>query len=203
MKFSYRVCLGLVLLCFCVPVLAKAPEALSVVLNGKAMKGKALWYKERVYVPLEDVASTLDGSYQLDPESGRAEVNFGTPRLKNGQNAFGILSVKSKKEYVAPDNATVVATVRNIGQAPLTNVQGVCEFRDGSLRELRASIRDLGTIAPGQSKIVEFRLYDQPAQVFSFCPECGFGTGVARRDQVIWNGGYTRVRPKVEFTHDR
>lgn len=203
MRYGNKICLGFVVLCLSLPVLAKAPEALSVLINGKAMKGKALWYKERVYVPLEDVATTLEGSYDLDVKSGRAEVNFGAPKLNNGQRAFGILSVKSEEEYIASDNATVVATVTNIGQAPLENVQGVCEFRDGSSRDMRPSIRDLGSIEPGQTKIVEFRLYDQPAQVYAYCPQCSFGVGTGPRDQVLWNGRFTRVRTKVSFTHDR
>ena len=48
------------------PALAQMRQALSIVVNGVALQGKALTYKGRVYVAVEDLARATGGTYNYD-----------------------------------------------------------------------------------------------------------------------------------------
>lgn len=60
--------LGIALLTVLVgpPAFAQMQQVLSIVVNGVALQGKALTYKGRIYVAVEDLAKATGGTYNYD-----------------------------------------------------------------------------------------------------------------------------------------
>lgn len=186
-------CALILLMFLAVPVFAAAPQALSVLINGQAMQGKALWYKGRIYVPLEDVASSTHGTYRYDQNTGKAEVTVGQGGKVSVQAGRPHLKVKWEKKYVTATNAQVLATIVNNGQGVARNVEAVCTFKDPTLRELSASMQRAGDLKPGESRTLEFRLYEQPLQSGN-CQFCGQFGG----QQMRWS----RINHELTFNYN-
>lgn len=191
---------------FCLPVMAAAPEALSVLINGQVMEGKALWYKGRIYVPLEDVARSTGGTYHFNKTTGKAQITVGPGRAESAQAPQGErpnLRVEWEKKYVSQDNARVLATVMNTGPRPAVDVEAICIFKDGTLQEVSASAQALGTLTPGQRRTVEFRLFEAPTyQQTAWGPTAYWGSPVARNGEVLLNGQWTRVSYELKFNYN-
>lgn len=158
-------------------VLARAPQSLTIFINGFPMTGKALFYKDKIYVPLEDVARSTGGTYSFDEASGTARVTVGAPApTSQAAPAEGTPYVKVtwERKYLYGTNAKVVATLSNRGEAPARNLEVTCIFKDGTLNELNAVTRALGTLAPGESRTVEFILFDSATAAY---PTYGYYNG--------------------------
>lgn len=65
-----KLAIGTALVVLALPVIAQAPKAISIIVNGVPLQGKALNYKGRLYVPLEDVAAATGGTFTTDPATG-------------------------------------------------------------------------------------------------------------------------------------
>lgn len=181
------------------PALAQLPQVLSIVVNGVALQGKALFYKGRVYVAVEDLARATGGTYAYDqntrtlqatipqvgpgyrPASAAAGTRVVTPA--SGDRPW--LKVVSEKKYVYGNNAIVFATIRNNGQLPARNLEVSCTFRGGDLREIGMSMQRIPELLPGQSTTLEFRLYEQPNG-----PYVG---PVPPEGNILVGGSFTRV----------
>lgn len=181
------------------PVLAVAPRALSVVINGYPMKGKALWYKGKVYVPLEEVAAATGGSYSYNPSTGLAAVTVGTAAPAPRREVMRpYIKVRWEKKYIAGNNAKVLATISNTGEVPAENVQAICIFKDGSLREVTAVTRDVGRLAPGENRTLEFNLFEGYVSPQYGAP--AIATGLVY-DKILLNGEWTRVSYELKFNY--
>lgn len=200
------------------PVLARAPEALSIIINGHPVSGKALWYKEKIYVPLEDVAASTGGTYQYDERTGTARVTVGggaarpgTPRVQQSSlDERPYIRVVWERKYVTGDNARVVTTLKNVGEATAQNFEAICIFKDDTLNELTAITRPIGSLGPGESRTVEFAMYDTSG--VAGYPAYGYGTGgyyyptgsvagVGRGDKVLVDGHWTRIYYELKFNY--
>jgi hypothetical protein len=199
------------------PVLAQAPTALSIIVNGVPLEGKALMYKGRVYVPLEDVAHSTGGSYSYDPKTGIVEAMIASQaerqRMPEPQSSLPpalpgrsheaavrpVLSVSQAKKYVSPSNARVIATVSNNGSVPAQNVEAVCTFKDGELHEIGASFQMLGSLSPGESRTVEFRLYDSGSGSTVASPVGS--VGAPPDDKILLYGNWTRVSYNIQLNY--
>lgn len=155
----------LAIVAIALPVLAKAPEALTVFVNGYRVTGKALWYKGRIYVPLEDVANSTNGHYNYDPSRKVASASIGSavagpeqPAAASAERPF--IEVVWEKKYTTGNNARVVATLTNQGSLPARDLEAICIFKDSSLQELTSVTRPVGTLGPGQTRTVEFQLFN-------------------------------------------
>lgn len=197
------------------PVLARAPESLSVFINGFPLGGKALWYKEKIYVPLEDVAASTGGTYQFDASTGTARVTVGggaqrgAPAARTGIEERPYIQVVWERKYLTGSNARVVVTLKNVGEAPAQNFEALCIFKDDTLRELTAVTRPLGTLAPGESRTVEFALYDTNVAAYppyaygpgGYYYPTGSVVGVGRGDKILVDGQWTRIFYELKFNY--
>lgn len=147
------------------PALAQMQQVLSIVVNGVALQGKALNYKGRVYVAVEDLAQATGGRYSYDPNTKLLQATIptpaGAPRSQASPGERAYLKVVSEKKYLYADNAIVVATIRNPSRAPARNLEISCHFRGDGLKELGQSVKRLPVLPPGQEATLEFRLYEQ------------------------------------------
>lgn len=141
--------------------LAAAPASLSVVINGKALSGKALWYDGKIYVPLESVSQALSGNYNYNSESGVATVTLAGHAPAATSADLPILRVTRERSYSTGDNLKILATVTNKGLVTAKDVELTCIFKGSSRRQLNASIAQIPELKPGQRKTVEFWLYEQ------------------------------------------
>lgn len=190
-------------------LMAQAPESLSVLVNGFALQGKALWYKGRVYVPLEDVASSTGGSYDYDPHTRTARATIGSPqRVAPRESHRPYLKVVWERKYTSGSNAKVLATIANQGQAPAEDVEVICIFKDETLQDLTAQARNLGRLEPGQSRTVEFQLFegvpDAPVAYDPYSPylyNYNYNTNIAREGQVFVGGAWTRISYEFKFNY--
>ncbi len=190
--------IGLVLL-VTLPVLAAAPRALSVVINGYPVKGKALWYKGKVYVPLEEVAAATGGSYRYNPATGLAEVTVGlaaAPARREVVRPY--IKVRWEKKYLTGNNAKVLATISNTGDTVAENVEAICIFKDGNLREVTAVTRDVGRLMPGENRTLEFNLFDGYVVNSYGAPIVADGM---IHDKILLNGEWTRVSYELKFNY--
>lgn len=153
--------LVLLLTLLSLPVFAAAPKSLSVVIGGVALDGKALWYDNQVYVPLESVSKAVGGTYNYDSSKGVASVEIGPRQPAAPPNARPFLKALNARSYSTGDNLKVLATVVNSGSALARDIEITCTFESGYLGEISASIASLPELAPGQQKTVEFWLYEQ------------------------------------------
>ncbi|MCE7873970.1 hypothetical protein DYH09_26860 [bacterium CPR1] len=180
-------------------LLAAAPRALSVVINGHPVKGKALWYKGKVYVPLEEVAAATGGSYSYNPQTGQAEVMVGNPPPPIRRELIRpYIKVRWEKKYLTGNNARVLATISNTGDAAAENVEAICIFKDGSLREVTAVTRDVGRLLPGESRTLEFNLFEGYVVSAYGAPIVADGL---LHDKILLNGEWTRVSYQLKFNY--
>lgn len=190
------------------PVFAAAPKLLSVVIDGVALDGKALWYDSQVYVPLESVSRALDGQYTYDSAKGVASVSFSRKsgpleaKVSKGRPYLKTIAVRS---FSTGDNLKVTARVVNSGDAPARDIEITCSFGSGYLGEITDSIASIAVLDPGQEKTVEFWLYEQRlpdneggrpyAQPMSVT-----GSYLARgNDYVFINGYWERITHSITF----
>lgn len=201
--FKKRLLMAALLLA--VPVFAAAPKHLSVLIGGVALDGKALWYDNQVYVPLESVSKAVGGTYSFDPSSGVATVKTGPVAPALPPNARPFLKALSARSYSTGDNLKVLATVVNSGSAPARDIEITCTFESGYLGEITASVANLPELAPGQQKTVEFWLYEQRLPDASggrpyAQPMVAPGSYLARgNDYVYLNGNWARVTHNLQF----
>jgi hypothetical protein len=204
-----RIALVIAACALAVPVLAQAPTALSIIVNGVPLEGKALMYKGRVYVPLEDVAHATGGSYSFDPKTGVVEAVVATPGRAQAPDPNAnrqplhsrtpfrpVLEVSEAQKYISPSNARVVARVTNQGEVPAQKVEAVCTFKDGDRRQIGVSVRPLGLLQPGETRVVDFHLYEngngeQSAQSGATVPE----------DKILLYGHWTRVSYDIQLNY--
>lgn len=141
--------------------LAAAPASLSVVINGKALSGKALWYDGKIYVPLQSVSQALNGDYNYNPESGVATINLSDRAPSATPADLPILKVTRERSFSTGDNLKILATVTNKGLVTAKDVELTCLFKGTSRQQLNASVAQIPELKPGQRKTVEFWLYEQ------------------------------------------
>lgn len=162
--FTKKRILTILTLCLAVPLiaLAAAPKSLSVLINGKALKGKALWYEGKIYVPLKSVSSAIGAEYRYNPDKGLASVD-----LSGGKNIpitpadRPRLKIVKERVYSTGDNLKVMATVVNKGLVPAREIEATCVFHSNGRNELTASLAQLPELKPGERKTIEFWLYEQ------------------------------------------
>lgn len=155
------------------PVIAAAPETLSVLFNGRALEGKALWYDGKIYVPLESVAEVVDGRYSYDQKRGTATVDFAAAPGQDSRTYskgpvrtdLGLdrphLQVAKQQVFSTGDNMKVLATVVNKGQVPARQLEVTCTFRSSGKSDLVASVAQLPELKPGERRTLEFWLFEQ------------------------------------------
>ena len=187
------------LLVLAVPVLAQAPQALSIIINGVALQGKALQYKGRLYVPLEDIAVSTGGSFSTDPKTGIVTATVLTPSgARRGEMQRPFIKVVYERKYTEHSNARVLATILNQGEKPAENVEMMCTFK-GNARELNTYVQNVGTLKPGERRTVEFRLYEAANAAQNGAQP---GTlGVVPDDKVFINGEWQRVSYEFHFNY--
>lgn len=182
---------ALLALLIAAPALAQIPQVLSIVVNGIALQGKALFYKGRVYVAVEDIARATGGHCHYDPTNKTLQATIpssgpgmaANPRPQAPERPW--LKVVSEKKYVYANNAVVFATIRNTSKTPAANVEVSCTFRGDGLRELGQSIQRIPELLPGQSTTLEFRLFEQPnTEPFGPTPPEG---------NMVYNGAFTPI----------
>ncbi len=204
MTLKKRKILILALTILAIPALAAAPKRLSVLIGGVPLDGKALWYDNQVYVPLESVSKALDGRYSYDAGQGVATVDLGATRTPRSSGRAHLKSVASRS-YSTGDNLRVLATVMNSGDGPARDVEITCTFGSGYQGEITASVANVPELAPGQRKTVEFWLYEQRIPDHTggrpyAQPMSVPGTYLARgNDYVYLRNGWERVTHNLQF----
>jgi hypothetical protein len=164
-----------------------APHALSIYINDTPFTGKALWYKDRVYVAVEDLAGSMNGTYSYKPSTGEVRLVLpgggaaaapagAHPAAEAAPNPPAVAAMRNRvavgrsplrpyvravrqQKFLFPDNAKVVATFKNMGEADAHNVEVVCVFHDIDNRPINADIKFLGDMAPGETRTAEFYMY--------------------------------------------
>lgn len=189
-----------------ISVLAAAPKSLAVTIGGIALNGKALWYDEKVYVPLEAVADSLNGTYLYDESRGVASIDLGSRNpVKVSSAERARIVVLQDSTYATGDNLKVLATIENKGLAPARDLEITCTFYSTSRNELMASVAQLPELKPGERKTIEFWLFEQRlpdasggrpyAQPMSI-PSTYLGRN---KDQVLLGDRFTRVTHDFNF----
>lgn len=164
-----------------VTALWAAPKALSIFVNDTPFAGKALWYKDRIYVSLEDLAGTLNATYSFKPSTGEVRLQFpnrgvGAPSaamsgaIAGAGAAHPYVKVAWEQKYFYPNNVKIVSQFQNVGDAKAVNVEVICIFKDSMLKPITADVRYLGDMEPGDSRTTDFYLY----------PSGGYGSAVAQ-----------------------
>ena len=195
-----------------IPVLAAtAPKTLSVLIGGVSLDGKALWYDNQIYVPLESVSRALDGRFSYDENRGVATVDLAGLNARpagvnpNMPNARPYLKAINARSFSTGDNLRVLATVTNTGTAVARDVEITCTFESGYLGNISDSIANLPQINPGEQKTVEFWLYEQRLPDVSggrpyAQPMAVPGSYLARgNDYVYVAGNWERVTHSLSF----
>lgn len=159
------------------PVLAEAPKSLNIYLNERPYAGKAIWYKNEVYVPLADMVRNLGGTFAFNHTTGEMHINLGavppagpTRGTAPGGQAPGpmqaggggepLVQAAFEHQLLYADNAKVSAVFRNNGDGVAHNVDVMCVFHDQMNHIIGTSVRFLGTLVPGESRSAEFWLFD-------------------------------------------
>lgn len=204
MSFKTRKILLLAIAILALPALAAAPKKLSVLIGGVPLDGKALWYDNQVYVPLESVSKALDGRYVYDEAKGVATVNLSNAGKPQASGRAHLKSLASRS-YSTGDNLRVLATVMNSGDGPARDVEIICTFGSGYLGEINASVANIPELAAGQKKTVEFWLYEQRVPDHTggrpyAQPMSVPGTFLARGDDYVYlRNGWERVTHNLQF----
>ena len=194
----------LIITALALPVLAAAPKKLSVLIGGVALEGKALWYDNQVYVPLESVSKAIDGRYHYDASKGVATVDIGSSRTPSTSGRAHLKALESRS-FSTGDNLRVLATVINSGDGPARDVEILCTFGSGYLGDINVSIANIPELAPGQRKTVEFWLYEQRIPDHTggrpyAQPMAVPGSFLARgNDYVYLRNGWERVTHNLQF----
>jgi hypothetical protein len=180
------------------PALAQMQQVLSIVVNGVALQGKALTYKGRIYVAVEDLAQATGGTYQYNstthvmqatiPQGGVARP---VSAVRSGQRPW--IKVVSEKKYVYADNAIVYATLKNASAWPALNVEVSCIFRGEGLRELGQSVQKLPVLQPGEQTTLEFRLFES-ANMQSYGP-------LPPEGSLVLNGSFTPISHNLKMNY--
>jgi hypothetical protein len=187
--------------------LAAAPDSLSVLIGGKALNGKALWYEGKIYVPLESVSEALNADYRYDSQSGVASVDLYGHGVKVSKADRPRLKITRERVFSTGDNLKVLATVTNKGLVPARELEIICTFHGTSRNELTASVAQLPELKPGERKTVEFWLYEQRIPDASggrpyAQPISVPGAYVGRGDQYVYVGtDWQRVTYNLEFDY--
>ena len=184
-----------------IPVIAQAPQAMSIIVNGVAMQGKALNYKGRLYVPLEDIATATGGKYTVDAQTGTVVATVLTPNNagRPGEAVRPFIKVTYERKYTTQSNAKVLATIVNQGDRPAKNVEVFCVFKSGALRELNTAVQNVGDLAPGERRTLEFRLYESGSVPNN--QEPAVSVGQVPDDRVLVNGEWVRVSYELKFQY--
>lgn len=183
------------------PALAQLPQVLSIVVNGVALQGKALVYKGRVYVAVEDLAQATGGTAHFDPHSKVLRATIlsaptATPSPPAAVNPQSLdrpwLQVVHEKQYCYGNNAVVFVTVRNGSQVVASNIQLRCRFK-GDSREIGESLQRVPQLQPGQSTNLEFHLFEGEAPPVSgpLPPE----------GSILVNGSFTRITYELKMEY--
>ena len=187
------------------PALAQVPQVLSIVVNGVALQGKALFYKGRVYVAVEDLSKATGGvcNYDVSTKTLQAtipQVSRSQPGAQPAPTSVAPasaerpwLQVVSEKKYVYGNNAIVFATIKNSSKVPASNLEVSCVFRDGDIREIGQSLQRIPQLAPGQSTTLEFRLFEMANS-----PYVG---PVPPEGNIMLGGAFTRVSYTLKMNY--
>lgn len=160
--FTKKRVLTILIALLAVPVIAAAPSTLSVLINGKPLAGKALWYEGQVYVPLESVSDALNANYDYDANAGVASVDIsGGRNIPISPADRPRLKMVKQRTFSTGDNLKVLATIENKGLVPARDIEVTCTFHAGSRNELIASVAQVPEMKPGERKTIEFWLYEQ------------------------------------------
>lgn len=187
------------------PALAQVPQVLSIVVNGVALQGKALFYKGRVYVAVEDLSKATGGVCNYDVNTRTLQATI--PQVSRSQTGLQPaptsvaptnaerpwLQVVSEKKYVYGNNAIVFATIKNSSKVPASNLEVSCVFRDGDSREIGQSLQRIPQLAPGQSTTLEFRLFEMANS-----PYVG---PVPPEGNIMLGGAFTRVSYTLKMNY--
>ena len=201
MKYSLRkkMAIAASLMVLAVPVLAQAPQALSIIINGVALQGKALQYKGRLYVPLEDIASATGGTFTTDPKTGVVTATVLTPSgARHGEMQRPFIKVVYERKYTEQSNARVLATIVNQGEKPAENVEMICTFK-GNQRELNSYVQNVGTLKPGERRTLEFRLFEAASTPPNYVAPGTLGT--VPDDKIFIQGEWQRVSYEFHFNY--
>ncbi len=188
------------------PALAQVPQVLSIIVNGVALQGKALFYKGRVYVAVEDLSKATGGvcNYDMTTKTLQAtipQVNRGPSgavqpapaQVAPAQAERPWLQVVSEKKYVYGNNAIVFATIKNSSKVPASNLEVSCVFRGGDTREIGQSLQRIPQLAPGQSTTLEFRLFEMANS-----PYVG---PVPPEGEIMLGGAFTRISYTLKMNY--
>lgn len=194
--------------------LLAAPRALTIFINDTPFAGKALWYKDRVYVSLEDLAGTMNATYSYRPSTGEVRLTTsgrgtsmapasGSATASATADVHPFVKVAWEQKYMYPNNAKIVAQFKNVGDAPARNVEVVCVFKDLMLKPITADVRYLGDIAPDEVKTADFYLYPSggyaPGAPIANNGYAGFG--VIDDDKISVNGTLTPIKHEFRFSY--
>ena len=210
-----KLVIGSALFAVALPVLAQAPRALSIIVNGVPLQGKALNYKGRLYVPLEDVAMATGGTFSTDPATGVVTATVPTPQLathpsepmtppppvrtqRPGEQQRPFIKVVFERKYTEQNNARVLATIVNQGSRPAENLEIICIFK-GDQREINSYVQNVGNLRSGEKRTVEFRLFEGPTGGQYYSPSTA--TGAVPDDKVCINGEWTRLSYEFRFNY--
>ena len=190
---------ALTLFLLALPVLAQVPQALSIIINGVPLQGKALNYKGRLYVPLEDVAAATGGSFHTDARTGVVTATVLMPApARPGELQRPYIKVVYERKYTEQNNARVIATIVNQGENAAENVDMICIFK-GNQREITSYVQNLGTLQPGERRTLEFRLFEGSTAPDYYTPN--FAPGAVPDDKVYFNGEWVRLSYEFKFNY--
>lgn len=202
MRKKWLMIAGLILLA--VPALAAAPKAVSILIDNAPFAGQALWYHDRVYVSLEDVARTLHATYTYDHATNRARVTLPAAAYAAAPAPAGHPYVVAayKQQFTFSDNTKVVITFKNSGDATARNVEAICLFKDDRLEPINADLRVLGDMAPGDERSAEFYLYPSGGYASNY-PVFPYyaGFGIVDNDRITIRGRLTSVRYDIRLNY--
>jgi hypothetical protein len=206
--------LALALVALAATAIAAAPRALSIYLDDTPFAGKALWYKDRVYVSLEDLAGTMNATYSFKPSTGEVRVTFPARGASSAAPAvarsagpvFPHVKVAWEQKYVFPNNAKIVAQFKNEGEATARSVEVVCIFKDTVLKPITADVKYLGDIEPGGVRTAEFYLYPgggyAPGAPIASGGWYGYaGFGIVDDDKISIRGTLSSIHHEFRLTY--
>lgn len=169
---------------------------LSITVNGVPLQGRALIYKGRVYVAIEDLAEATGGTSKYDAGNRTLQATIreanSAPATPSG--ARPLLKVESEKKVVTQSNATVFATLRNTSKTAARNLKVDCTFSAAiNGQTLGVTTRQVEELAPGRTVELEFRLFPDVSMPY---------TGAGNREGVLRTPeGETRVNYALKMDY--
>lgn len=188
-----------------------APRALSIFVNETPFAGKALWYKDRVYVSLEDLAGTLGATYSFKPSTGEVRLSF--PNRGAGTGPATVVhtngpvrpyvKVSWEQKYMFPNNAKIIAQFKNVGEAMAQHVEVVCVFKDNLQKPITADVKYLGDIEPNGVRTAEFYLYPNGGYAPGAIVDAGYyaGFGIVDDDKISIRGTLSTVNHQFRLMY--